>query len=256
MSRTDQPSRLHPLRQEPAHPAFCIESGLFTPSHDSSRVLFAPVHYEAKYGYPLVVWLHGPGADERQLLRVMPIISMRNYVAVSPRGLCVGARDSGEEMLGWPQATEQIQEAGQRVFDSIEAAQDKYHIASHRVFLAGFGDGGTMALRLALAYSRRFAGVISLAGRFPSGQTPLSGLAEARKLPIFLAVCRDSGEYPPAAACDDLRLFHTAGMSITLRQYPCAQQLSPLMLRDLDRWIIEQLTTAVAPQQQPSDQAL
>ncbi len=168
-----------------------------------------------------------------------------NYVAVSPRGLCVGGQESGADVLGWPQDPEQIQEAGHRVFDSIEAAQDKYHIASQRVFLAGFGGGGTMALRLGLAYPSCFAGVISLAGGFPSGQTPLSGLSEARKLPIFLAVCRDSGDYPPAVACADLRLFHTAGISITLRQYPCAQQLSPLMLRDLDRWVIEQLAASV-----------
>lgn len=251
MNRTDQPSRLHKLQKEPSSPAFCIESGLFTPSHDSSRVVFAPIHYEPRYGYPLIVWLHGAGADERQLLRIMPVVSMRNYVAVSPRGLCVGAQESGAEILGWPQEPEQIQEAAQRVFDSIEAAQDKYSIAGHRVFLAGFGTGGTMALRLALAYPSRFAGVVSFAGGFPNGQTPLSGLAEARKLPIFLAVCRDSREYAPAAACVDLRLFHTAGISVTLRQYPCAQQLSPLMLRDLDRWIIEQLTASAHLLQSP-----
>ena len=42
--------------------------------------------------------------------------------------------------------------------------------------------------------------------------------------------------------CDDLRLLHTAGMSITLRLYPCAHELSPQMLSDVDRWIIEQIT--------------
>lgn len=251
MNRTDQPSRLHNRQKEPSSPEFCIEAGLFTPSHDSSRVVFAPIHYEPKYGYPLIVWLHGPGGDERQLLRIMPVVSMRNYVAVSPRGLCVRVQESGTEILDWPQEPEQIQEAGQRVFDSIEAAQGKYHIAGHRVFLAGFGSGGTMALRLGLAYPSRFAGVVSLGGGFPRGQTPLSGLAEARKLPIFLAVCRDSRDYSPAAACDDLRLFHTAGISVTLRQYPCAQQLSPLMLRDLDRWVIEQLTTSAQLLQSP-----
>ena len=253
MNRIDQPGKLCNLRRETAGPEFSIEAGLFTPSSDSSRVLFVPVHYEPEYGYPLIVWLHGPDADERQILRIMPIISMRNYVSVAPRGLPTGVRKPARESFGWPQGPEAIHEAAQRVFDSIEAVQDKYHVAGDRVFLAGFDCGGTMALRLAMGYPSRFAGVISLAGAFPSGQTPLGHLTEARKLPVFLAVCRDSGEYPPAAACDDLRLFHAAGISITLRQYPCAHQLTPLMLRDLDRWIIEQITASATPQAEPSD---
>ena len=43
--------------------------------------------------------------------------------------------------------------------------------------------------------------------------------------------------------CNDLRLLHTAGLSITLRLYPCGHELSPQMLADMDRWIIEQITS-------------
>jgi predicted peptidase len=39
---------------------------------------FAPEGYEANYAYPLVVWLHNAGGDERQLARVMPLVSTRN----------------------------------------------------------------------------------------------------------------------------------------------------------------------------------
>ena len=68
--------------------AFQIESALFSPpAQDTTYALFAPLHYESGYAYPLIVWLHGRGNDERQLLRIMPQVSMRNYVAVAPRGL-------------------------------------------------------------------------------------------------------------------------------------------------------------------------
>ena len=53
---------------------------------DAARALFAPMHYESNYAYPLIVWLHGANDDERQLKRIMPFVSLRNYVAVSPRG--------------------------------------------------------------------------------------------------------------------------------------------------------------------------
>ena len=46
--------------------------------------LFAPLRYTPSYPYPLIVWLHGYGSDERQLVRVMPLVSMQNYVAVAP----------------------------------------------------------------------------------------------------------------------------------------------------------------------------
>ena len=45
------------------------------------------MHYAPGYAYPLIVWLHGSGSDERQLQRIMPLVSMQNYVAVAPRGI-------------------------------------------------------------------------------------------------------------------------------------------------------------------------
>ena len=107
-----------------------------------------------------------------------------------------------------------------------------------------------MALRVALNNPEQFAGVLSFCGRFPAGRNAFGNLIEARSLPVLLAGGRDSGEYPPESVCDDLRLFHTAGISITLRQYPCGQELSPQMFCDMDRWIIEQIT---APSESSSE---
>jgi phospholipase/carboxylesterase len=200
--------------------------------------LFAPIHYEPNYAYPLLVWFHEPGTDEQQLLHIMPAVSVRNYVAAAPRGLPIG-----EGRWGWPQTVEAIHETEQRVAETIEAVEQRYHVAEDRIFVAGFGAGGTMALRLALASPQRFAGAVSLCGALPAGHTPLGRLNEARRLPVLLAVARDSCVYPPAAACNDLRLLHTAGLLTTLRQYhPGGQQLLPHMLGDLNRWIMEQVT--------------
>jgi phospholipase/carboxylesterase len=147
----------------------------------------------------------------------------------------------------WRQSDEHIQQAQQRIFECIQIARQKFHIAPHRVFLAGFDCGGTMAFRVAMDYPDRFAGVLSLAGEFPQGRTPFRNLTFVRRLPIFLAVGRDSEIYPPEAACEDLRLFHSAGMSITLRQYPFGHELAPQMLGDVDRWIIDQITSSPRP---------
>jgi hypothetical protein len=69
--------------------------------------------------------------------------------------------------------------------------------------------------------------------------------------------CRDSEIYSVDQVCEELSLFHAAGMSVTLRQYPCGDELTTQMLRDLDVWLMEQVTgvaTADQPQvAQPSE---
>jgi len=219
-----------------------VDTGVFSAAgRDSSHALFAPLHYEPGYAYPLIVWLHGPGDDERQLLRMMSLVSMRNYVAVAPRGTAPAETGVG---YTWRQTEAHIAGAEQRITDSIAIARAKYHVAPHRVFLAGFDVGGTMAYRIALQYPDRFAGVISLGGPLPEGGHLFGRLNEIRRLSVLLAVGRDSHRYPAEQVCEHLRLFHAAGLSITLRQYPCGHELSPQMLADVDRWIIEHITSA------------
>jgi len=209
--------------------------------------VFGPVHYEPRYAYPLVVWLHGADSDERELMRIMPAVSLRNYVAVAPRGFVAPKTDSDAARYCWPQSPDYIQAAAERVFDAVEAVRQRFAIHPQRVFLAGFDCGGTMAFRLAMDYPRRFAGVLSIGGAFPRLYNPLRQLTDSRHLPLFLAIGRDDPRYSPEQACDDLRLFHTAGMSITLRQYPCGHELTPQTLRDVDRWIIEQIAPTSEP---------
>jgi phospholipase/carboxylesterase len=224
---------------------FQVGSASFS-SHESdfAHALFAPMHYTPGYAYPLIVWLHGVGSDERQLQRIMPLVSMQNYVAVAPRGLQMpDAGETGRPSCGWQQTDEHIQQAEQRVFDAIDLAGRKFHVSRKRVFLSGFDAGGTMAMRIALGHPDRFGGVLSLCGALPTGRTPFSNLVAARRLGVFLATGRGSQGYPAEQVCDDLRLLHTAGLSITLRQYPCGHELMPQMLADVDRWIIEQITS-------------
>jgi len=204
--------------------------------------LFAPLHYEPNYAYPLVIWLHGPGDDERQLLRVMPLVSMRNYVSVGPRAPRAMAGDQPGHQ--WPTSGVGLGTAAQSVFECLEIVKQKFHVAPHRVFLAGYQSGGTMAFRVGLAHPRRFAGILSLGGPFPTGDTPLAHLKEARGLPLFIAQGRSSEIYPVETTCDELRLFHAAGMHVTLRQYPCGDELNTQMLHDMNVWMMEQVTGA------------
>ncbi len=249
-----QPRQSLPRAERGVPPVtFEIESALFsTAQQDTVHATFAPLHYEPGYAYPLLVWLHGPLADERQLLRIMPLVSMRNYVAVAPRGVSLApqagriAAPSEESVYGWSDEEHGLQQAEQRIFDSIELTFRRFNIDPRRIFLAGFDTGGTMAFRVAMNHPYKFAGALSLGGRLPTGGAPLCRLPEARQLAVFLATGRRSTVYREHQVCDDLRLLHTAGMSITLRLYPCGHEISPQMLSNVDRWIIEQITATKA----------
>jgi phospholipase/carboxylesterase len=219
--------------------------------HEQTHCIFTPVHYERNYAYPLVVWLHGPDDDEHQVTRVMPLVSTRNYVAVGTRGTLPSRH--APDAYDWSQGARHIALAEQRVFSAVAAARRWLNVAPHRVFLAGYGSGGTMALRIGLNQPRAFAGALSIGGPFPSTLRPLSQLHEARQLKILMTTARDSREYPEADVCRHLRLFHAAGMSVDLRQYPCGDELTTNMLSDMDRWIMRQFNeTAPAVEDQPS----
>jgi phospholipase/carboxylesterase len=253
MDRIEQ--SLKPYRGPSDDRPFDVQSALVAASSQAADcAVFAPLHYERGYAYPLLVWLHGQGADEGQLMRVMPLVSLRNYVAVAPRGARLsGAQGADRGARGWQQSADRIQQAQQQVFESIETVRRGFHVSRRRVFLAGFGCGGTMAFRIALNHPARFAGVLSLCGAFPRGSAPLGNLIQARRLPVFLAVGRDSREYPPAEVCQDLRLFHAGGLSVTLRQYPCGHRLARQMLADMNCWIMDQITPAGEPASQSDD---
>lgn len=214
----------------------------YTPVRGSEPyAMFAPLHYEANYAYPLLVWLHGEEDDESQLKRIMPFVSLRNYLAVAPRGTVQMARKNGRPGYGWSQGRAHVTLAEQRVFMAIDEARRRCNVADQRIFVAGFGCGGTMAFRLALSHPRQFAGVLSLDGAFPAQHTPLVRLVDARRLQVFLACGRHSDVYPTATACDNLRLIYTAGMDVDLREYPCGHEIMPDMLAAMDRWMMDRV---------------
>jgi phospholipase/carboxylesterase len=240
---------LEALYQPPIQSDFEIASGHFTAdAGETAHALFVPEKYAPGYGYPLIVWLHGAGSDEQQLMRIMPLVSLRNFVAVAPRGLLLGpdtadaSRPSAAEIYGWSASADHLQQAEQRIFDCMDLATRRLHVHPQRIFLAGFDCGGTMAFQVGLSHPYRFAGIISLGGAFPKGEqgrAPLSRLPEARRLSILLATGRRSPLYGETEICADLRLLHTAGLSTMLRLYPDGHELAPHMLSDVNRWIMD-----------------
>lgn len=200
----------------------------------SDTAIFTPMAYESGYRYPLLVWLHGDATDQQCLPMVMRHISTRNFVALAPRGI-----DTCGHGLGWDPSSASVDTAEDLIFDAVDSASQRFSLNHNRIFLAGSGSGGTMALRIALRYPDRFAGVATLDGPMPTGDQPLGRVNDSRDLPIMLAASKQSAAYTEPNVCSDLSLLHTAGCRVHVRQYPGDDDLTTAMLADLNRWAMK-----------------
>ena len=199
---------------------------------------FTPIHYERGYAYPLVVWLHGPESCETEVQDAIPYVSSRNFVAIAPRGTHRSTRNEGT--YTWGSLGEDTALAAERVERCINEAGSLFNVHPERVFLAGRACGGTLALRMAMEYPELCSGAISLGGRLPHSSCPLKRINECRKIPLMLAV--SPGESLPLDdVLSDLRLLHYAGFSLALRLYPEGDELTTVMLEDMNAWIMEQV---------------
>jgi phospholipase/carboxylesterase len=202
---------------------------------------FLPTGYEPNYPYPLLVFFHGHGGNEEQILRLAPRLSRRNYICIGLRGgQFLGERADGRFGYTWGAEGRCDAHTEEYVLRAIEQTRRSYHIHSERIYLAGFCEGATMAYRLGLTFPERFAGVISLNGILPPRGTWFLRLPEVRQLRVFMGHGFANAVVPLSTARNDFRLLYTAGLDVEMHSYPATHRLHPDMLRDINRWIIGQ----------------
>lgn len=201
---------------------------------------FLPTGYEPNYAYPLLVFLHGHGGCEEQVMRLAPRLSRRNYICIGLRGPHpLGPRPDGHPGYSWGPDGQCDAQVEDYVFGAVQQTRRTYHVHSERIYLAGVCEGATLAYRLALQFPDYLAGVASLNGCMPRSGGPLLRLPEARKLRILVGHGFANAVIPHAMARQDYRLFYAAGLDVTMHTYSTTHKLHPDMLRDLNRWVID-----------------
>ncbi len=222
---------------------FRPEEGFYTSEVKAPHRLpvrtFLPTGYEPNYPYPLLVFFHGQGGSEEQILKLAPKVSRRNYVCISLRGpQALDPRPDGRIGYSWGVSGHGDALVEEYVLQAIEQTRRTYHIHSERIFLAGICEGAAMAYRLGLRYPEKFGGVISLNGAMPRGG-PLLRLPQVRQLRVFMGHGIANPYIPLTTARRDFRLLYTAGLSVHLHTYLTTHRLHPDMLRDVNRWVME-----------------
>ncbi len=203
---------------------------------------FLPTGYEPNYAYPLLVFFHGHGSCDEQVLRLAPRLSRRNYICISLRGLQVlGQRPDGR--LGYTWGNDADAQIEDYVLRAVEQTRRNYHVHSERIYLAGFCEGATLAYRLGMLFPERIAGIISLNGAMPRRGGPLLRLPEARQLRVLIGHGIANAVVPLSMARQDYRLLYTAGLDVEMNTYPTTHRLHPDMLRDINRWVINAISS-------------
>jgi len=216
------------------------------PSSSMARI-FQPDGYEPKYPYPLLVYFHPHGGNEEDVLKFVPQLSRRNYVAVGIRGpQLLGVRENGTLSCGWGQDEFHSDMIHEHLFKAVESVRKSYHIHTERVFLLGLAEGASAAYRAAFHLSDRIGGVVVLNGEMPRPVLgrPMFQANALRQLPIFMAHGVANAETPVQAANRDYKLLYSAGADVTFNKYNTNQKINDEMLRDVNRWMISQLDHA------------
>jgi phospholipase/carboxylesterase len=124
-----------------------------------------------------VIWLHGLGADGNDFAPVVEMLNLPELRFILPhapyRKVTI---NGGYEMRAWydlfgltldsPEDAIGIAETQAEIERLIQAELDK-GIASHQMVIAGFSQGGAIALHTALRYQQPLAGVIALSTYLP-----------------------------------------------------------------------------------------
>jgi phospholipase/carboxylesterase len=201
-----------------------------------------------------VIWLHGLGADGHDFEPLLPFFSSRLtdycrfiFPHADKRPITI---NGGMVMPAWydiygvdansPQDAQGIAQSQQRLLALIQTQIDA-GIASERIVLAGFSQGGAIALHTALRYPRRLAGVLALSTYLPLVDTVAADYqAVQQHLPVFLAHGRYDRVIPLASAQKArqyLQHTHLRWFEYGMEHAICQQEIA-----DINQFLLDCLT--------------
>ena len=181
-----------------------------------------------------VIWLHGLGADGHDFEPIVPELhltpdnSVRFVFPHAPiRPITI---NGGMEMRGWYDIAGQgldrkVDEDGIRESERAVALlvenESAAGIPPERIVLAGFSQGGAIALQTALRYPKRLAGVLALSCYLPLAETLEREAAEENaQIPIFMAHGLNDPVVPLQGAEMSREFLEGRGYPVEWRTYP------------------------------------
>ncbi|MGH8227859.1 MAG: alpha/beta hydrolase [Steroidobacteraceae bacterium] len=202
-----------------------------------------------------VVWLHGLGADGHDFVPIVAELGLAGRLAprfvfphAAPRAVTL---NGGARMRAWfdvfgfaagaPEDEDGIRRSVARVERLIRAERSSGP-AERRIIVAGFSQGGAIALHAAGRHAESLAGVFALSTWLPlRTQLPEAGPA-ARSLPILMCHGLQDPVVPLEGAERSRDTLRERGYQVEWQTYPMQHQVCPEEIAAIARWLAARLT--------------
>ena len=198
-----------------------------------------------------IIWLHGLGADGNDFAPIVPELDLPKtairfvfpHAPVQPVTINAGTR-----MRAWydiadgaiRREDERGVRASQALIETLIGREKERGTKAERLVLAGFSQGGAIALQTGLRHPERIAGIMALSTYVPIAEhLPAEASAANRKLPIFMAHGSFDPVIPLARAQESSKLLQSLGYALEWREYSMPHSVCTEELADIGAWLKE-----------------
>jgi phospholipase/carboxylesterase len=198
-----------------------------------------------------VIWLHGLGADGHDFEPLVPYLAWPGAPAIRYVFPHAPVRpvtlNGGMPMRAWYDILSLDGERGhdregvgqsiRQVYALLEREEER-GIAADRIILAGFSQGGAIALQLGLRCPRRLAGLIGLSTYMLFASELQDSLNEANlKMPVFLAHGTMDPMVLPTMGEAARKQLVALGLPVEWHTYPMPHSVCPEEISDIAGWL-------------------
>jgi phospholipase/carboxylesterase len=195
-----------------------------------------------------VIWLHGLGADGHDFEPIVPELGVSFGVRfVFPHApIRAVTINNGMRMRAWydilgfrgvAEDEAGILASAAAVTRLVDREVDR-GVPPNRIVIAGFSQGGAVALHLALRSSRRLAGVLALSTYLPlAGSLGREKSAASADLPIFMAHGNSDPVIPLALAEESRRRLEQEGYAVEWHVYPMPHAVCGPEVQAIGGWL-------------------
>lgn len=203
-----------------------------------------------------VIWLHGLGADGHDFESIVPELRLAGELSLRFVFPHAPARpvtiNNGMSMRAWydifsldrggPQDEAGIRDSSDLLLQLI-ADQVNRGIRKDRIVLAGFSQGGAIAIHTALRYEEPLGGLMALSTYLPlsnffAAEVVNNEESQTRDLPVFMAHGSFDPVVPMQLGEHSARAIETAGFAVAWREYPMAHTVCPQEIVDIREWLM------------------
>lgn len=220
---------------------------LYTDRALTARInLYYDLHVTSAGPSPLLIALHGYGANKRQMMREAQEMAPAGFAIASLQGFHQHIREPREPSgplrfgFGWLtnfRSEESVAIHHQALLDLIANLVDEGVADPSKIYLLGFSQTCALNYRFAFTYPEKLKSVIGICGGIP-GDWDTNHNYHGAELDVFhLAGSRDEF-YTPERVRDYEKQLATRARNVKFKSYDAAHEIVPEMRKDVTQWLL------------------